>query len=148
MSVFSSFGGIAILPILLIVVVIFIIGAIVAIVLGVSKSKKNKQIQQMQNPNNYNMNNQNFANNFANNNVSENSYINENVEKKPLPEVLKEYRVKCGMSQETVAEALEVSRQAVSKWENGLAEPKKENIIALANLYNVTPDEIYQKVAW
>lgn len=101
-------------------------------------------MQQMQNPNNYNMNNQNFANN----NVSENSYIKENVEKKPLSEVLKEYRVKCGMSQETVAEALEVSRQAVSKWENGLAEPKKENIIALANLYNVTSDEIYQKVTW
>lgn len=146
MSSFSSFGGFAILPILLIIAVVILIigGIVVAIVLGVTKSKKNKQ---MQNPNNYNMNNQNFANNFANN-VSENSYIKENVEKKPLSEVLKEYRVKCGMSQETVAEALEVSRQAVSKWENGLAEPKKENIIALANLYNVTPDEIYQKVNW
>lgn len=39
-----------------------------------------------------------------------------------------------GFSQEEVAEALGVSRQAVSKWENGISCPDTENLIALASL--------------
>lgn len=38
-------------------------------------------------------------------------------------EVLKEHRVRCRMTQEFVAESLGVSRQAVSKWETGTADP-------------------------
>ncbi len=38
------------------------------------------------------------------------------------------------LSQEFVAEALNVSRQAVSKWENDLSSPDTENLIALAQL--------------
>ena len=38
-----------------------------------------------------------------------------------LGEVLKEYRVRCKMTQEFVAESLGVSRQAVSKWETGVS---------------------------
>ena len=41
------------------------------------------------------------------------------------------------MTQEQVAEALGVSRQAVSKWENGTAEPSTSNLLALARLYGV-----------
>lgn len=36
-----------------------------------------------------------------------------------LGEALKENRLRCNMTQEFVAETLGVSRQAVSKWENG-----------------------------
>ena len=36
--------------------------------------------------------------------------------RKQLHEVLKEYRIKNNMTQEFVAQALDVSRQAVSKW--------------------------------
>ena len=49
-----------------------------------------------------------------------------------LAEALKARRAAHGMSQEQVAEALGVSRQAVSKWENGTAEPSTSNLLALA----------------
>lgn len=39
------------------------------------------------------------------------------------------------MTQEFVAETLGVSRQAVSKWENGTSEPNTTNLIALSKLY-------------
>lgn len=38
---------------------------------------------------------------------------------KSLGEALKENRIRCQMTQEFVAETLGVSRQSVSKWENG-----------------------------
>lgn len=41
------------------------------------------------------------------------------VNAKSLGESLKENRLRCKMTQEFVAETLGVSRQAVSKWENG-----------------------------
>ena len=43
--------------------------------------------------------------------------------RRSLGEVLKEHRVRCKMTQEFVAESLGVSRQAVSKWETGTADP-------------------------
>lgn len=49
-------------------------------------------------------------------------------------------RKKEGMSQEQLAEKLEVSRQAVSKWEIGSAAPELENVVALAKLFAVTTD--------
>ncbi len=45
-------------------------------------------------------------------------------------------------SQEYLAEQIGVSRQAVAKWENGETLPDLENCIALANLYNVTLDDL------
>ena len=47
-----------------------------------------------------------------------------------------------GLSQEQLAEKLEVSRQAVSKWERGEASPDIENLSSLAKLYGITIDEI------
>ena len=43
--------------------------------------------------------------------------------RKSLSETLKENRTRCKMTQEFVAETIGVSRQAVSKWENGTSEP-------------------------
>ena len=62
--------------------------------------------------------------------------------RRSLGEVLKEYRQQSGMTQEYVAEALGVSRQAVSKWETGVAEPSTSNLLALAKLYGVDPGEL------
>ncbi|MCF2569839.1 helix-turn-helix transcriptional regulator [Mediterraneibacter glycyrrhizinilyticus] len=45
-----------------------------------------------------------------------------------------------------MAESLGVSRQAVSKWEQGTSEPSTSNMIALAKLYGVTPEELLSKV--
>ena len=61
---------------------------------------------------------------------------------KTLGETIREYRTRCGMTQEFVAEALGVSRQAVSKWESGRADPSTTNLIALAKLLEVPPEEL------
>ena len=37
-----------------------------------------------------------------------------------------------GLSQEQLAEALDVSRQAISKWENGAAVPELDKLQAIA----------------
>ncbi len=55
---------------------------------------------------------------------------------------LVEYRKKHNLSQEDVAEKIGVSRQAVSKWERVEASPDTDNLIALANLYGVSLDEL------
>lgn len=61
-----------------------------------------------------------------------------------LSERLREHRVRCKMTQEFVAEAVGVSRQAVSKWENGASDPSTANLIALAKLYGVSPEELLE----
>ena len=45
-----------------------------------------------------------------------------------------------GISQEELAEKLNVSRQAVSRWEVGTAQPDASNILQLSKLFNVTAD--------
>ena len=50
------------------------------------------------------------------------------------------YRKKCGLSQETLAEKIGVSRQAVSKWETGDALPEITKLKALADCFGVTVD--------
>ena len=55
---------------------------------------------------------------------------------------LYEYRKAAGLSQEQVANKIDVSRQAVSKWECGESSPDTDNLIALATLYEVTVDEL------
>ena len=63
-----------------------------------------------------------------------------------LGEILKAHRAACKMTQEFVAEALGVSRQAVSKWESGASDPSTANLIAIAKLYEVSAEEILRKV--
>lgn len=55
---------------------------------------------------------------------------------------LVELRQSLGLSQEALAESLGVSRQAVSKWERAEASPDTDNLIALANLYDVSLDAL------
>ena len=55
---------------------------------------------------------------------------------------LAELRQEQGLSQEALAERLGVSRQAVSKWERAEASPDTDNLIALANLYNISLDAL------
>ena len=64
------------------------------------------------------------------------------VNAKSLGESLKENRLRCKMTQEFVAETLGVSRQAVSKWENGTSDPNTTNLIARSRLYKVTPEDL------
>lgn len=66
--------------------------------------------------------------------------------KKSLGEVLKQRREDCKMTQQFVAEAIGVSRQAVSKWENGTSDPSTSNLISLAKLYKVSIEGILHEV--
>ena len=70
----------------------------------------------------------------------------ETILRKSLGEVLKDHRTRCSMTQEFVAESLNVSRQAVSKWENGTADPSTSNLLKLAKLYEITPEELIRAV--
>lgn len=59
-----------------------------------------------------------------------------------LPNNLYELRRKAGLSQEEFADRLNVSRQAVSKWERGEAYPDTENLITISEMFKVTIDEL------
>lgn len=58
---------------------------------------------------------------------------------------LKLYREQSGLSQAIVAEKLNISRQSVSKWENGHSYPDIDNLILLSNLYQVSIDELLRE---
>lgn len=66
--------------------------------------------------------------------------------KRTLGETLKAHRTRCQMTQEFVAESLGVSRQTVSKWENGSADPSTTNLLALAKLYGVAAEELLRGI--
>lgn len=59
-----------------------------------------------------------------------------------LKDTLQFYRKRQGLSQIDLADALEVSRQTVSKWETGAVLPSAENLLALSKLYGVTVDTL------
>ena len=46
------------------------------------------------------------------------------------------------MSQEQLAERLDVSRQAVSKWESGNGYPETEKLISICEIFDCSMDEI------
>ena len=66
--------------------------------------------------------------------------------RKSLGEALKDHRTRCKMTQEFVAEHLGVSRQAVSKWENGTSDPSTANLLALAKLYGINAADLLKEV--
>ena len=47
-----------------------------------------------------------------------------------------------GLSQEELANRLNVSRQTVSKWEVGDSTPDMENLIAISDLFKISLDEL------
>lgn len=49
-------------------------------------------------------------------------------------------RKRYGMSQDSLAEKLNVSRQAISRWEMGTAQPDTSNVLQLSKLFGVTTD--------
>lgn len=59
-----------------------------------------------------------------------------------LSETIYTLRRKRGLSQEQLAEEIGVSRQAVSKWEQGLSTPELEKLQALCAFFHVSMDEL------
>lgn len=59
-----------------------------------------------------------------------------------LGDQLKKYRENAHLSQNEVADALMLTRQAISKWENNRTYPDIDNLIRLSNLYSITLDDL------
>uniref|UniRef100_UPI0040564BEC helix-turn-helix domain-containing protein n=1 Tax=Acetatifactor sp. TaxID=1872090 RepID=UPI0040564BEC len=59
-----------------------------------------------------------------------------------LGERIKRYRHMQGLSQEELAEKLNVSRQAITKWENNNGVPDIDNLIALSKIMGISLDEL------
>ena len=60
-----------------------------------------------------------------------------------LGDKLIELRKSLHLSQEEVAERLNVTRQTISKWETDQSMPDFDKVMPLCNLYDITPDELF-----
>ncbi len=59
-----------------------------------------------------------------------------------LGEIIREQRKKAGLSQEQLADKLNVSRQAITKWETGKGIPDVCNLIAISDEFGLSLDEL------
>lgn len=62
-----------------------------------------------------------------------------------IGKLLKDYREKNNLTQENVAKYLNISRQAISAWENNLSRPDLETLLLLCNIYNVSLNKLIGK---
>lgn len=62
-----------------------------------------------------------------------------------IGEEIRQLRKLSGMTQEQLAEKLNVSRQALSKWENGASPPDIESMVKIAVLFQISLDELLVK---
>ncbi len=63
-------------------------------------------------------------------------------EKMKVSNQIKKYRKNAEMTQTELAEKLYTTRQTVSKWEQGTIEPNIDMLIQLAQLFDITVDEL------
>ena len=59
-----------------------------------------------------------------------------------LGEKITHLRNSLGMSQETLADKLSVSRQAVSKWEMDQAQPQIDKVLQICELFNISTEDL------
>ena len=59
-----------------------------------------------------------------------------------LGDNIRKKRSEKNISQEYLAEMLDISRQSISKWENGLSEPSRKNLIQLADILECKLSEL------
>ena len=64
-----------------------------------------------------------------------------------LHETIYALRTARGMSQLELAEALDVSRQSISKWETGAAVPELDKLVKLSDVFGITLDELVRGTA-
>lgn len=55
---------------------------------------------------------------------------------------LKKYRKKAGITQGELATKLDMSRSAITNWENNFSEPSIEMLVKISNIFNVGLDEL------
>lgn len=58
---------------------------------------------------------------------------------------LKYYREKAGFTQEQVANELRITRQSISRWENGKSNPDLDNLVLISELYQVSLDHLIKE---
>ena len=59
-----------------------------------------------------------------------------------IGEKLKNSRINAGMTQEQIAEKINVSRQTISNWEAGKSLPDVINLIKISDLYQISLDDL------
>ena len=62
-----------------------------------------------------------------------------------INEKIQMYRKQAGLSQEALAEEIKVSRQAISKWESGLAQPTLDNCKELCRVFKIDLNQLCQE---
>ncbi len=63
--------------------------------------------------------------------------------KETIGDIIKKLRKERGLTQEALAEQLNISSAAVSKWENNIGMPDISNIVPLANFFGVSADVLF-----
>ena len=58
-----------------------------------------------------------------------------------LKDKIQQLRKNKNLSQERIAEKLNISRQAVAKWENGETTPDISNLVQISDLFNISLDK-------
>lgn len=58
---------------------------------------------------------------------------------------IKELRIKNSISQKNLAKKMGVSSQTILNWENGIFEPRIDQLIQLADIFNVTIDYLVER---
>ena len=61
-----------------------------------------------------------------------------------ISKIIKEARIKKGMTQQQLADSVYVTRQTISKLELGSSDPNTSNLIALSKLYKISPEELLE----
>ncbi|MFQ3744372.1 helix-turn-helix transcriptional regulator [Staphylococcus nepalensis] len=56
--------------------------------------------------------------------------------------ILKKKRIEANLSQEGLADRLNISRQSISKWENEKGYPNIETLLKISDIFNITVDEL------
>ena len=61
-----------------------------------------------------------------------------------ISKIIKEARIKKGMTQQELADSVYVTRQTISKWESGSGSPDISNLHVLAEALGISVDELLQ----
>ena len=68
--------------------------------------------------------------------------LEEEIDVMKTSEILKSIRIKNNLTQDEMAEKLLVTRQAISRWENGETEPNIESLKLLSTIFNISINTI------
>ena len=68
--------------------------------------------------------------------------VSEVITMKQIGKHIKKLRMEQGMTQDQLAQALNVTRQAVSNWETGKTQPSIETLTAIAGLFGISVEEL------